>query len=389
MPESLDKLSPHRDLQCYFERPSSIAALSDASATGFTVSGTWRQQFDWAVIEWNRDNVFEHPLFRNLPDGNLSGLTLTYDETRTNCIPLDSTLFPTVDWPHLRVWAVSGGVETFHKVLLKNYATAIEGSYTPASATFTLEGTPTSGDYVELAWSSEHHTYQLTGSDTLETAAQAIVDSVNAFSSVMEATRSGAQITLHYVGAGQTMANSTTGHNGNRIGIYGNVSGAQTESWSPAWQKMSGGTSPTKWRVSLNFASLTDINSVAVPTTAVRKMRWTYAADQQTGHFVRSEFQAQVTNWTVTGTNRAYAVAGPGSRRIEDDRAELAFTGTWTESRGNFSGGSLRFATATGASVSWTYTAALSHKLYVGTRKAPGGATVTVAVDGQTVLIED
>ena len=42
---------------------------------GFTVSGTWRQQFDWAVIEWNRDNVYEHPAFRNLPDGDLSGLT--------------------------------------------------------------------------------------------------------------------------------------------------------------------------------------------------------------------------------------------------------------------------------------------------------------------------
>jgi len=45
-----------------------------ASPTGFHVSGTWRQQFDWAVLEWNRDNVFEHPLFRYLPDGDLSGV---------------------------------------------------------------------------------------------------------------------------------------------------------------------------------------------------------------------------------------------------------------------------------------------------------------------------
>ena len=76
MPEQIQKLSPHRDLQCFFFQPSAVAALSSASATGFTVSGTWRQQFDWAVIEWNRDNVYEHPLFRNLPDGDLSGLTL-------------------------------------------------------------------------------------------------------------------------------------------------------------------------------------------------------------------------------------------------------------------------------------------------------------------------
>jgi hypothetical protein len=99
VPETLNKLQPDRDLQCYFLEPSAIAAMSQASANGFTVSGSWRQQFDWAVIEWNRDNVFEHPAFRSLPDGDLSGLTLNYEETRQNCIPLDSDLYPTVDWP--------------------------------------------------------------------------------------------------------------------------------------------------------------------------------------------------------------------------------------------------------------------------------------------------
>ena len=75
MAEQLTKLRPDRDLQCYFERPSAVAALSGASADGFTVSGCWRQQFDWAVIEWNRDNVFEHPALRNLPDHDLSGIS--------------------------------------------------------------------------------------------------------------------------------------------------------------------------------------------------------------------------------------------------------------------------------------------------------------------------
>src|SRR5260370_24592071 len=108
MPETLEKLRPDRDLQCYFFQPSAVAALSGTSPGGFTVSGSWRQQFDWAVVEWNRDNVFEHPLFRNLPDGDLSGLTLTYEETRLHCIAMDSSLFPTVDWPSLRIWAESG-----------------------------------------------------------------------------------------------------------------------------------------------------------------------------------------------------------------------------------------------------------------------------------------
>src|SRR3954454_16803619 len=135
-PEVLEKLRPDRDLQCYFERPSAIAALSGASAHGFTVSGCWRQQFDWAVVEWNRDNVFEHPAFRNLPDGDLSGLRLTYEEVRTNCIPIDSSLFPTVDWPYLRIWATNDGSEQLYKVRLTDHATAIEGEFRPACAEF-------------------------------------------------------------------------------------------------------------------------------------------------------------------------------------------------------------------------------------------------------------
>ena len=50
MPERLSKLRPDRDLQCYFQEPSAIAALSETSPTGFTVSGGWRQQFDWASV---------------------------------------------------------------------------------------------------------------------------------------------------------------------------------------------------------------------------------------------------------------------------------------------------------------------------------------------------
>jgi hypothetical protein len=224
--ETIEKLRPDRDLQCYFERPSAIAALSQTSATGFTVSGCWRQQFDWAVIEWNRDNVIEHPRFRNLPDGDLSGLTLSYEETRQNCIPLDSDLFPTVDWPYLRIWAWDGTAEQLYKVRLKDYATPIEGSFQPAWAEFELQGTPTTGDYVSVAWFGEHHTYQLYAVDTIASTIGAIHDSINAFSPIMSATRAGNTLRIYYVGQGQTLENSKTGANGNRLGAYTLVAGA-------------------------------------------------------------------------------------------------------------------------------------------------------------------
>lgn len=374
MPEILEKLRPDRDLQCYFERPSAAAALSASSASGFTLSGSWRQQLDWAVIEWNRDNVFEHPLFRNLPDGNLSGLQLTYEESRSNSIPLDSALFPTVDWPYLRVWATAGGAETVYKVRLRDHATPVAGSYQGASGVFDLQGTATAGDWVELAWLSEHYSYQLTATDTLADAAAALAASINAQSASITASQSGTQITLHYA--------SGEGHNGNRVGVYANVAGAGTESWSPASLTLSGGTSPSKWRIQLNFGALVDIQGASVPAGAVRKLRWTYAADQQTGSYVRGDFQVVVSNWAVTGSNRTYEIAGPGSRRIEDDRSELAYSGTWTESRGNFSGGSIRSVTTVGASASLTYREAQNHRLYLGTRKLATGTLAGITVDG-------
>ncbi|MFB3829027.1 MAG: hypothetical protein ACE15B_19830 [Bryobacteraceae bacterium] len=375
MAEYLEKLRPDRDLQCYFERPSAIAALSGASATGFTVSGCWRQQFDWAVLEWNRDNVFEHPAFRNLPDGDLSGLTLSYEERRQNCIALDSTWYPTVDWPWLRVWAAGAdGVERLYKVPLKAHATAVQGAYAAASATFELTGTVTPGDYVELAWLSEHYTYLCYAGDTLETVVQGLANAITAGSSTMTAGTQGNRITLTWA--------AEAGANGNRIGVYGNVSGAKTEAWSPAWQKLSGGTSPEKWRVDLNFASLVDVNGTAVPANAVRKLRWTWAADVQAGQFARSEFSVEVSNWTVSGTGRRYRVAGPASRRVEDDARQLVYGGAWMEARGNYSGGSIRHTSATGASVALTYQHDRDHTLYLGTRRGSECAQIAIAVDG-------
>src|SRR5580698_1748174 len=146
MAEQLTKLRPDRDLQCYFQEPSAIAALSQTSQSGFTLSGCWRDPFDWVVLEWNRDNVFEHPTLRNLPDGDLSGVQLSYTESRTNCMAIDSTEYDSVGWSALRIWEDSAGPENFHLVPLLQYATAV-GSYTPATLTFTLQGTPTVGDY--------------------------------------------------------------------------------------------------------------------------------------------------------------------------------------------------------------------------------------------------
>lgn len=387
MPDTLQKLRPDRDLQCYFEEPSAIAALSGTAPDRFTVSGAWRQQFDWAVIEWSRDNVYEHPYFRSLPDGDLSGLTLSYEETRTNCIPIDSDLYHTVDWPFLRVWSEdTSGVQSFHKIPLKQYATAIEGSYAPATAIFELQGTVTGGDYIGVAWLSEHFTYQVYAVDTVSSVLDALVLSVNAFSPYMTAAKVGTTLQLYYV-LGKSLTTSTTGTNGNRIGAYSYSSAGATLSWVQPWSLFSGGASPTKWKITLDFSSLVDENNTPVPMNSVRKMRWTYAADLQAGAFQRTDFAASVANWTVTGSNANYRVAGNGSRRIENDSPLIRYTGNWQVSTPqNFSGGTIRSCLDLNSSVSCSYETPQSHDLYLGTRFASVCSSVTVAVDGTSVL---
>ena len=389
----LEKLRPDGDLLCYFFRPSAIAALSNTSPNGFTVSGTWRQQFDWCVIDWVRDNTFEHPAFRNLPDGDLSGLALSYEETRDNCIPVDSDLFPTIDWPSLRVWSSVNDVETLSFVPLKQYATPIAGSYTCASATVQLQGTITAGDYVGISFSGEHYTYQLLGADTIDSVAGAIVDSINAFSPNMRATHVAGAIAVTNVGQDSngvklTTSTSATGKNGNRPGLYTYTTGS-TMSWDVESKPFSGGTSPTKWRYAIPFGALHDRDGALVSTTNVRKLRWTYAAELQADAYVRSEFAVHVTNWTVTGTGRTYAVAGPGSRRIEDSDRSLVYSGNWSRGKGNFSNGTISYTTTPGDSVTCTYNATQPHSLYLGMRAAFSGGSAEVKVDGQVVRTEN
>ena len=116
--------------------------------------------------------------------------------------------------------------------------------------------------------------------------------------------------------------------------------------------------------------------------TAVRKMRWTWAADFQRGAFERSEFSVQVSNWAVTGTKRTYVVAGPGSRRIEDDAPEVSYTGEWSTAQGNFSGGTIHWTESAGAGLSCTYRASAAHSLYLGTRRAYNCGQISISVDG-------
>jgi hypothetical protein len=238
---------------------------------------------------------------------------------------------------------------------------------------------------IELGWLEDHANYVFATGDTLESAAGVLAQFINTKSGcAISAVSAGAKVTLTYNGA--------PGSNGNRVGVYGGVHGTGTESWSPAWTMFSGGTSPQQWKVNLDFSNLVDKDGTKVVTTNVRKLRWTWAADLQAGNFQRSEFSVAVTNWQVTGTKTGYSVAGPGSRRIEDDSTDVRLVGLWTEERGNYSGGSSRYTTSPGDHLQCTYSSVGTHTLYLGTRYLdgiPNSVQATVQVDGNSPLTLD
>ena len=99
------------------------------------------------------------------------------------------------------------------------------------------------------------------------------------------------------------------------------------------------------------------------------------------GAFVRSEFQVVVSNWTVTGTGQGYSIAGPGSRRIEDNSNQVHYAGTWTTEGGNYSGGTIHYTSVAGSSISCTYTSSQDHSLYLGTRLVDPGTLISIVVD--------
>src|SRR5208283_1087631 len=314
MPEQIYKLTPNRDLQCFFNTPSAIASMSQSSESGFTLSGSWRHQFDWAVVEWNRDNVYEHPALRYLPDGGLSGIQLNYQEQRTNCVPFESNLFPTVDWPYLRVWATgSNGVEHVYFVPILLHAAPLPGErYESAAGVLSLTGSPRTGDDVGITMPvapastgrpEQYYYYTVQAGDSLASIAAGVAAAINASKLDFTATSQGTSVRLVWYGAGASAG--LTGANGNRIAVYGFASAGATESWVIPSVTLSGGSFPSTYAVSLSFGSLLGYQDqpgadpstmVPIPTTNVRKLRWTWAADLQPGSFTRTEFQVLVSD---------------------------------------------------------------------------------------------
>jgi hypothetical protein len=259
-------------------------------------------------------------------------------------------------------------------------------------------GTFASSDDPSAVQMEQHYYYEVVGGDSLETVAAGIANAINVFSSDVQATASGSSVTCQYRGSGRYR--DKTGSNANRIGIYGFVQQGSQLQWSQSATHFSGGAFPEAYLVSLDFSDLRGVLNdptqffsqqipyVAVPTSGVRKMRWTWAPDLQAESFVHNDFNVVISNWTVTGDRRQYFVAGAGSRRVEEGDEAVVFSGPngaldWAAQQpGNFSGSGIQVTSQTGATCTISYIEPNSHELFLGTRKISSGPQILVSIDG-------
>ena len=248
-----------------------------------------------------------------------------------------------VDWPYLRIWAESRQYgDAIQRCPLKNYAYRV-GASMPGDGKFELR------ERRQRATTSSWHgwintsTTVLTGSDTMDSAANALATAITA-----------------------NQADGSGECGGQRHDIELDLPRRAGLEWKPDRRVRDGAAERARnhgRRAAARFAGGEISGALEGGTQFLRTARRDRRAGTDHacaedavdvgggpagGNFERSEFAVAVTNWRVSGDEIAYSVAGTGSRRIEDDAA-VAYEGLGWKRGEITQGGSIRWTDTPGA----------------------------------------
>ena len=162
--ETIQKLEPHRTMHLRgVDRFGAMGSLWGASATGFSVSGVFRDMADFAVLMlWDADDYFGHwQSTKYLPDFDFTNMVLSFDVHASGVQPLDSPAYQWIPWRSLSYVLSDGQPGT---VDLQPHATYVSGTHTAASATLTLTApSPAYGDEITLWYQNIAFDYVVQG----------------------------------------------------------------------------------------------------------------------------------------------------------------------------------------------------------------------------------
>lgn len=152
--ETIYKLQPHRTMHLRgFDRRGAAGALHHASATGFTVSGVFRDAADFCVMMlYEADDFFGHLDLKYLPDFDFTDMVLDFDVAFTNLQHIESLKFPSIDWPFLDYQLNTGAAGT---IRLSDYITSRTGRVNP-SITYTVNASSSATIFDRVTLSFEN-----------------------------------------------------------------------------------------------------------------------------------------------------------------------------------------------------------------------------------------
>lgn len=365
-----------------FDGFGAAAAMWGASAAGFSVSGVFRDQADFATLYlWDADDVFSHPRWRFLPNFDFTGVVLAFNLAYTGLQPIDSTKYNWIDWATMDVIEESGTRTT---IPLASYAAATGA--TAASVTFTLGGSLTNATRVDLWYLNYAFEFWGPGTGAAPSAATVLGTIAGLINS--QVWPAGVLALTATVVGSTIVITAPAGIDGNLITLYATTNGCTMTGTGFVGTcnvgKMSGGTAATSWAVSLNFSGL--------GLTSIRQLWMTFAPALQMGIFVPVEWKAAFTSWTVTdpGGVTALTVAGPNSFRTHSMDRWASYAGTgWAQEEGWYCLGFAQHTANPGDSVTASVWCQKTFDLYVGTSLYTDRGTWSVSVDGDAATTLD
>ncbi len=311
--EQILKLQPDRTLYLRgFDGTGAAASFYQASPTGFTVSGVFRDMADFCVLVlYDADNIFEHYSVRYLPSFDLSGMVLNFDLNYQGLQGIDSAKYSWIDWATLDVINAAGQPSNPPAVpqpRLWDYATLVSGDYSVAqgSYTFTAPGGCYDYDRLTLFVNNVYIDFIAKGGETAFNVAQYFADSINAHDwssfaensvSVLASAGSDGTLTLKYARIGHVNVSGT---------LVEWVDGIKFPGIAPGSTIFLGGNNP------YTVAAVNSPTSLTLSTSA---------ASQDTVSYLAEYGGADGNGLTV------YMVVRPGNINLTVDNPALQLTG--------------------------------------------------------------
>ncbi len=448
--EILQKFDPSRTMHLRgFDRRGAAAALHSASANACRLSGVFRSADDFAVLVLHDvDNRFEHNSIRYLPDGDLSGMTLSFDLLYQGLQPIDSPKFQSVPWGRLSYLTMSGtaGEIDLFEGPAGVSAVQVGGDYAAASAVVTFEDNGIQGyDRVTLWYQNIAFDYIMPyplPADPLGSAIDALESQINGFNwpaaqptLALRAARSGNTLGLTAARYGTANATGQTVDwvSGNKFaglaaGDSIRLGGAEYVIASVASKEQLTLTAPAASDGTYNY--LADRGGVDGDTIRIYRLAknsnfttteetvqltggssaatwrvgldfsalglddlrqcWLTLAPRLTDSTEYSDTEWDVTfsNIAVTDPNgkRPLKIAGPGSVRIGNRSAAVEYPGSaWTDRYGFYDQGRARVSSSShGDAIIARYRCQHTHDLYLGAELGPAGTSIAASLDGDT-----